>query len=201
MKQGLLKNGLTALLVVAAAGFAGCGDNSGSHSEGSHDSASHGAANNQTQSERAEATLDGTTSDTTVTGTVRFEHQGNGQVRMTLDITVDKMANKSVAVHIHEHADCGDHGNHAGGHWNPTGENHGKWGEGSYHSGDFGNINLDGSGKGTLELTSDRWSIGGDEKKNVVNKTVVVHSGVDDLKSQPSGNSGSRIGCGVIKGS
>jgi Cu-Zn family superoxide dismutase len=188
-----------AIAVATTLIFTACGDSSTTNSEENTTTADSSSAQNATAAQQsAVATLTGTKEDTTLTGTVRFEAQGDGKVKMTLDITVDKMANKSVAAHIHENSDCGEHGNHAGGHWNPTGENHGKWGEGQYHSGDFGNIQLDGSGKGTLEITSDRWTIGGDEKTNVVNKAVIVHSGQDDYKSQPSGNSGSRIGCGVI---
>jgi Cu-Zn family superoxide dismutase len=84
------------------------------------------------------------------------------------------------------------------GHWNPTKENHGKWGEGNYHSGDIGNIQLDGSGKGEITMKTNRWTIGGDSLTNVLNHGIIVHSGIDDYKSQPSGNAGSRIGCGVI---
>ncbi|HEY1008313.1 MAG TPA: superoxide dismutase family protein, partial [Sphingobacteriaceae bacterium] len=71
---------------------------------------------------------------------------------------------------------------------------------GSFHSGDIGNVQLDGKGNGKLTLTSDRWSIGGDEKTNILNRAVIVHSGVDDYTTQPTGNAGSRIGCGVIMG-
>jgi len=196
------KKMVAVLLVSGALGFAACG--TGTETSTNHDSTDHTQMGNtnessQTAAQVAMATLSGTTADTSVTGNMRFQPQGDGKVKMTLEITVDKMAGKSVAVHLHEHSECGDHGNHAGGHWNPTGENHGKWGEGAFHSGDFGNITLDAAGKGTLEVSSDRWTVGGNEKTNVMNKTVVVHSGVDDLKSQPSGNSGSRIGCGIIQ--
>ena len=183
-----------AVLIMASVSFA-CG--SPENNEAAASDTNIGQVPMKTE---ASATLSGTNPDTTVNGTACFETQPDGKVKMTLDITVDKMANKSVAVHIHEKSDRGEHGGHAGGHWNPTNEQHGKWGSSSYHSGDFGNINLDATGKGTLEVTSDRWSIGGDEKTNVIDKSIIVHSGVDDYTSQPSGNSGSRIGCGVIKG-
>ena len=147
----------------------------------------------------AEAVLSGTKTDTTLTGQVRFQTEANGQVKMMLDLTVAQKANSTVAVHIHEHGDCGDMGNNAHGHWNPTNENHGKWGEGNYHSGDIGNVDLDASGKGTLELTTDRWTIGGDSTKNILDRAIIVHGGVDDYKTQPTGNAGSRIGCGIIK--
>jgi Cu-Zn family superoxide dismutase len=151
-----------------------------------------------TSNQMAEATLSGTKTDTTVNGTVQFTQQQDGQVKMMLDITVPTKANQSVAIHFHEHGDCGDMGNHAGGHWNPTNTNHGQWGQGSFHSGDIGNINLDGQGRAQKEITSNLWSIDGDASKDILNKTIVIHSGVDDYTSQPTGNSGNRIGCGVI---
>ncbi|MEO7961100.1 MAG: superoxide dismutase family protein [Ginsengibacter sp.] len=148
--------------------------------------------------EHAMAQLSGTNADTTVSGSAQFD-AANGKVKMELELTIPKMANKSVAVHIHEMADCGDMGKAAGGHWNPTNAQHGKWGTGSFHSGDIGNVTLDGSGKGTMSLETDLWSLGGDAKTNILNRTVMVHSGTDDFTSQPSGNAGSRIGCGVIQ--
>lgn len=146
--------------------------------------------------EHAMATLSGTKPDTTVSGTVKFDKDGN-KVKMTLDIDVPKKAGSSVAVHIHDMGMCGDMGEQAMGHWNPTNEAHGKWGSAHYHSGDFGNISLDKNGHGHLEVSSDRWTIGGDAKTNVLNHGIIVHSGKDDYTGA-SGNSGPRIGCGVI---
>jgi Cu-Zn family superoxide dismutase len=124
-------------------------------------------------------------------------NEDNGKVKMKLDITVPKKANQSVAVHIHEHGSCGDMGKEAHGHWNPTKMNHGKWGSAAFHSGDIGNVSLNAEGKGTLELETDLWSISGtDSTKNILNKAIIVHGGVDDFTTQPTGNAGSRIGCG-----
>jgi superoxide dismutase, Cu-Zn family len=147
---------------------------------------------------RAMATLSGTKTDTSVNGTATFEKDGN-EVKMHLELTIPTKANSSVAVHFHAMSDCGDMGKMAGGHWNPTNENHGKWGAGNFHSGDIGNINLDASGKGMADITSSRWTIGGDTTTNIIGKTIIVHSGVDDYTSQPAGNSGERIACGVIQ--
>ncbi len=148
--------------------------------------------------QHAQATLSGTYPDTTVTGTATFD-QENGKVKMVLNIDVPAKANKSVAVHLHEHGDCGDMGNGAHGHWNPTNQQHGKWGSSSFHAGDIGNIELDSAGKGSLTLETNLWSIGGDSTTNILNRAVIVHGGVDDYVTQPSGNAGTRIGCGVIK--
>ena len=146
----------------------------------------------------AEAVLSGTQQDTTVTGTVRFT-EDDGKIKMTLDITIPKKANSSVAVHIHEHGNCGDMGKEAHGHWNPTKENHGKWGSAPFHRGDIGNVDLNAEGKGSMELETDLWSISGsDTTKNILNKAIIVHGGKDDFTTQPTGNAGSRIGCGVI---
>jgi Cu-Zn family superoxide dismutase len=145
----------------------------------------------------AEVTVEGTYPDTTVTGMAKFDAD-NGKVKMVLDITVPAKANKSVAVHLHQHGDCGDHGNMSHGHWNPTNVKHGKWGEGEYHLGDIGNVKLDSKGKGSLTIETDRWTLGGDTTSNILGKALIVHGGVDDYKTQPTGNAGGRIGCGVI---
>ncbi|MGZ3840160.1 MAG: superoxide dismutase family protein [Flavisolibacter sp.] len=147
---------------------------------------------------RAVAILTGTKPDTVVTGKVEFEQEGK-KVEMELEISVPLKANQSVAVHIHDHGDCGGVGKNAMGHWNPTNKSHGKWGSSSFHSGDIGNIQLDAKGKGKLKLETDLWSIGGDPLTNILDKAIIVHSGVDDYTSQPAGNAGERIGCGVIK--
>jgi len=146
----------------------------------------------------AEAKLSGTYADTTVDGTVKFDTDSSGKVLMTLDITVPAKAGKIVAVHIHEHGDCGDTAKLAHGHWNPTNAQHGKWGSASFHSGDIGNVKLNVKGKGSLSLTTDIWTLGGKPDKNILGKSIIVHGGTDDYKTQPSGNSGTRIGCGVI---
>jgi Cu-Zn family superoxide dismutase len=149
------------------------------------------------ESLHAMATLTATMPDTALTGTADFTTE-NGKVKLSLTLSIPAMANKSVAVHIHEMGDCGDMGKGAHGHWNPTNQQHGKWGTGSFHAGDIGNVSLDSTGKGTLQLETDLWTIGGDAKTDVLNHSIIVHSGMDDFTTQPTGNAGSRIGCGVI---
>ncbi len=146
----------------------------------------------------AEAVISGTYPDTAVSGTAKFDVAGD-KVKAVFELTIPTKANKSVAVHIHEHGDCGDKGEMAHGHWNPTNAQHGKWGSNSFHSGDIGNIKLDAKGKGTLKLETDLWSLGGGTMKNILGKSIIVHGGVDDYTSQPSGNSGARIGCGIVQ--
>ena len=147
----------------------------------------------------AEATLSGTYADTTVSGTVKFDTDAAGKVIMTLDLTVPAKAGKTIALHIHEHGNCGDTAKLAHNHWNPTNTQHGKWGSASFHAGDIGNIQLDAKGKGTMSLATDLWTLGGQPAKNILGKSIIVHGGMDDYTTQPSGNSGTRIGCGVIQ--
>ncbi len=145
----------------------------------------------------AQAVLTGTKPDTSVTGTIRFTER-NGKVKMMLQVSVPFKANQSVAVHIHENGACGDMGKAAGGHWNPTMVNHGKWGNGNFHLGDIGNIKLDARGNGSMEMETSLWTITGTGTNNILNKGIIVHGGTDDYTSQPAGNAGTRIGCGVI---
>ena len=192
------KNLFSALLVISIFSLVSCGSNETNKTSEDSDTTSTVTSVESESSNSAEAILSGTQPDTTVTGTVSF-NEDNGKVKMTLDITVPKKANQSVAVHIHEHGSCGDMGKEAHGHWNPTKMNHGKWGSATFHSGDIGNVDLNAEGKGTLELETDLWSINGtDSTKNILNKAIIVHGGVDDFTTQPTGNAGSRIGCAVI---
>lgn len=123
----------------------------------------------------ATATILATAPDTTLTGTAEFMQQ-DGKVKLVLNISCAKMANKTVAVHLHEMGDCGDMGKMAHGHWNPTNQQHGKWGSSSFHLGDIGNISLDAAGKGSLEMETGLWSLGGDSTSNILNRSVIVHA-------------------------
>ena len=139
-------------------------------------------------------------SDSNVAGDVSFTEE-NGKVVMKA--TFSGLTPGEHAIHIHDKADCSSaDGTSTGGHWNPTAEPHGKWGVADgYHRGDIGNFTADAEGNATLEFTTDLWCIGcEDETKNIVGKAVIVHQGVDDFTSQPSGAAGARISCtGIIK--
>lgn len=139
-------------------------------------------------------------SDSNVAGEVSFTEE-NGEVVMKA--TFSGLTPGEHAIHIHDKADCSAaDGTSTGGHWNPTAEPHGKWDNSTgYHRGDIGNFTADADGNATLEFTTDLWCIGcEDETKNIVGKAVIVHQGVDDFTSQPSGAAGARISCtGIIK--
>ena len=145
------------------------------------------------------STFQPTYNDTLVSGTGTFTQMDNEPVILKLDITVPSRANKSVAVHLHMMNDCSNKGTSAMGHWNPTNAVHGHLGAGPAHLGDIGNIDLDANGHASYEITTDAWNINGsDTSRNVVGRSIIIHSGVDDYTSQPAGNSGTRIGCGGI---
>ena len=90
-------------------------------------------------------------------------------------------------------------GTSAGGHWNPTNVAHGAWGEGEFHLGDIGNMTVAENGTGRIALTTDLWEMGTGSDVDIVGRSVIVHADPDDFTSQPTGNAGGRIGCGVIE--
>jgi len=135
--------------------------------------------------------------DSGLTGTVTFT-DNDGVIEMIAEI--EGASEGDHAIHIHAIGDCSaDDGTSAGGHWNPTEEDHGTWGEVPFHRGDIGNINVDSDGKGSISRETDLWCLNcNDETKNVVGKAIIIHEGPDDFSSQPSGAAGPRIGCGEI---
>ncbi len=139
-------------------------------------------------------------SDSEVTGDVTFTEE-EGSVKMIAMLT--GLTPGEHAIHIHDKADCSSaDGKSTGGHWNPTNTPHGKWGaDEGYHKGDIGNFIADESGNAKVEFATEEWCIGcDDETKNIVGKGVIVHQGVDDFTSQPSGAAGARVSCtGIIK--
>lgn len=137
-------------------------------------------------------------SDSNVSGSVKFIEE-NGEVQMIA--YVKGLEEGEHAIHIHQEADCSSpDGKSTGGHWNPTAQPHGKWGnENGYHKGDIGNFSVDANGKGEVKFSTNEWCIGcGDETKDILGKAIIVHQGIDDFTSQPSGAAGSRVSCGGI---
>src|SRR5690606_23760044 len=131
-------------------------------------------------------------SGSTVKGNAVFTEE-DGTVTMV--VVLDGLKEGDHAIHLHEKADCSaDDGSSAGGHWNPTNQPHGKWGDANgYHKGDIGNLTADASGNATLTFSTDEWCIDCDDSnKNIVGKAIIVHEGVDDFTTQPTGDAGGR---------
>ena len=100
--------------------------------------------------------------------------------------------------HIHEKGDCGDNGNASGGHFNPSGGTHGKYGAAGSHAGELPSLVADASGVARFSVDDHAISLTSGAPNNVIGRALVVHRDRDDFTSQPAGNSGPRIACAVI---
>jgi Cu-Zn family superoxide dismutase len=130
-----------------------------------------------------------------VKGTVTFTQVGQG-VRLVANITGLKEG--AHGFHVHEKGDCSaPDASSAGGHFNPTGMPHGGPESAQHHMGDLGNIMADASGKAHLDRVFSFLSLSG--PSSIVGRGLIVHGGKDDLTSQPSGDAGARVACGVIE--
>lgn len=122
----------------------------------------------------------------------------DGGVRVVADLEgLDAGAH---GFHIHENGDCSaPDASSAGGHFNPTGAPHGAPDApaAERHVGDLGNIEAGADGTARYDRTDSVISLSG--ANSIVGKAVVVHAGTDDLSSQPSGDAGNRLACGVIE--
>ena len=131
----------------------------------------------------------------TAKGTVHFSDAGEGNVDAQVDLT--GVPPGTHGFHIHEKGDCGNNGLNAGGHFNPTGMVHGAPDAVSHHSGDFGNVTADANGEVHTRFTTHSVTVK-EGSISVVGRAVVLHANPDDLVSQPSGNAGARISCGIV---
>lgn len=144
-------------------------------------------------------TLQGAPTDTDFTGRVEVTPEGTG-VRIVADFAgVDKDGKHGI--HVHENGMCdhqgegGQHFTSAGGHFNPSGTEHACPPTDPRHAGDLGNVEISG-GIGHLELSVPNLTV-----DQLNGKAIILHAGEDDCKTQPTGNSGDRLACGVAGGS
>lgn len=120
-------------------------------------------------------------------------------VRVALEVS--GLAPGSYGVHLHEIGRCDPPGfTSAGGHWNPTGRQHGGLNPQGPHKGDLPNLAVGTNGRGTLAFTvpDAAFARGSGALLDDDGAAVVIHAGPDDYRSDPSGNSGARIACGVF---
>jgi len=145
----------------------------------------------------AVATLEPTQGNTT-RGTVSFVQKG---LNVVVDARFTDLAPGAHGIHIHERGDCSaPDAQSAGGHFNPSGKLHGGPQMPTHHAGDLGNIIAQADGTATLQVTvpSSQISLRQSAGDSIIGKSVIVHADPDDLTSQPAGNSGKRLACGVI---
>jgi len=126
--------------------------------------------------------------------------QTSSGVTISLDLT--GVPPGEHAFHIHDTGKCEPPFTSAGGHFNPAGHKHGKMAEGGSHAGDMDNLTVPADGK-LQKLVSNSQVTLDQGKPNSLFKpggtALVIHAGADDYKSDPAGNAGARIACGVIE--
>lgn len=118
-----------------------------------------------------------------------------------LNASFDNLPAGTHAFHIHEAGKCEGDFKSAGGHYAPEGHEHGVLVDGGPHAGDLPNIHVPSDGRLNIEIFVPAVSLKTDAANTLYDKdgsALVVHAGVDDYKSQPSGDAGARIACGVI---
>ena len=133
-------------------------------------------------------------SGSSVSGTVGFTETDG---RLRVDAQVSGLTPGEHGFHIHEVGDCSaPDASSAKGHFNPNAKAHGHHASDEHHGGDMPNLiaNAQGEARYTAELRG--LTLSG--PTGVLGRSIVIHADPDDYKSQPAGNSGKRIACGVI---
>lgn len=136
-------------------------------------------------------------------------HQAMGTLSLTPDKHGVRIAgsikgltpNAEHGFHVHEKGDCSaPDGSSAGGHFNPDAQPHGKPGDsGAHHLGDVPSVRANAQGVAQVDVRVSGATLRTNDANDIVGKALVVHEKPDDYKSQPAGNSGNRIACGVIE--
>ncbi len=104
------------------------------------------------------------------------------------------------AIHVHERGDCtAADGSSAGGHFNPAAAAHGRAGTAVHHLGDMDNLVANADGVATVNIRLMDVTLGSGAANDILGRALVIHAGPDDYTTQPTGNSGARVGCGVIE--
>lgn len=143
---------------------------------------------------RASAKLEPTKGNT-ANGLVTFTQKGG---KVLVEARVAGLSPGGHGFHVHEKGDCssGD-GMSTGGHFNPHGKPHAAPATPDRHAGDLPMLVADAAGNATLSVEVDVITIGGGGA-DIVGRGLIVHKDPDDFSTQPTGNSGARVACGVI---
>lgn len=129
-----------------------------------------------------------------VTGEVTFTSVHDG---VHVVANIEGLTPGNHGFHIHEFGDCSaPDASSAGGHFNPTQQRHGSPENENRHVGDLGNITADENGRAHYDRVDKVITLNG--KNSILGHALIVHSGADDFVTQPTGNAGARVACGVI---
>ncbi|MBI1977679.1 MAG: superoxide dismutase family protein [Candidatus Omnitrophica bacterium] len=145
----------------------------------------------------AKAVIQGTDESSALVGSAQLQDTDEG---LRVEMSIFGAPPGIHGIHIHENGSCEDKGNAAGGHYNPMGVKHGflvTEGLENAHAGDFGNIEINDAGEGSLLLVLPGLTVAGGEH-NVEGRAIILHEKQDDF-GQPTGNAGGRIACGIIQ--
>jgi superoxide dismutase, Cu-Zn family len=139
------------------------------------------------------------TANNATSGELRFEVD-NGAIRMFGPISGLK-ANSQHAIHVHEKGDCSaPDATSAGAHFNPDNAAHGdRRSSAPHHAGDMPNISSDATGNAAVDIRLENIELSGGGARDIANRAVIIHANPDDYTTQPTGNAGGRIACGVIE--
>ncbi|MGF1549446.1 MAG: superoxide dismutase family protein [Sphingomonadaceae bacterium] len=133
-------------------------------------------------------------------GAARFTQLSNNSIRVRID--AENLPAGAHGAHLHDIGVCAPPDfSSAGSHWNPTDADHGFDNPAGKHKGDLPNLLIGADGRGMLEYTIDRASLGGEPYRLLDENgaAVVVHARADDMRTDPAGDSGPPIACGVIR--
>jgi Cu-Zn family superoxide dismutase len=191
MEFGTMRSGLIALALTV--GLAGCG----SRDRGEEGNAASNAsvAGNLAEAGPISAAATLQTPEGAAVGTARAS-AAEGGIRLALSVEGLPPGPHGVHVHLTGKCDAPAFAS-AGGHWNPTDAQHGLEAPPGHHAGDMPNLIVGADGRGTLEYTLQGGSFEGLVEGD--GSAMVIHAAADDQRTDPSGNSGDRIACGVFK--
>ena len=135
-------------------------------------------------------------SENNLKGVIEFTEINGG---VTVVTKVDGLTPGAHGFHIHEVGDCSKADfTSAGGHFNPSKKSHGAHHADPSHAGDLGNLVADKSMKAYTTFQTHGVTLGEGEN-SIIGKAIIIHKDTDDFKTQPTGNAGGRVACGVIK--